>query len=306
VEPILPSGEQFQIAFGEQRATIVEVGGGVREYFAGAREVLEPYPVEAICDGAHGTPLIPWPNRVADGQYRFDGEAHQLALSEPDKLNAIHGLLRWRNWSLAERAEDRVVVSTRLHPTSEWPFSLDVSIAYALGADGLSVTTRVQNVGPGPCPYGSGQHPYLSPGPHARVDDCTLALEAETIIVTDAERQLPSGRAEVGDAGYDFRAPRPLEGVEVDHAFCDLARDAHGLAWARLACPDERTVELWVDDAYELIQIYTGDTLAPARRRTGLAAEPMTCPPNALQSGDSLVRLEPGEEHVARWGVRLG
>ena len=47
------------------------------------------------------------------------------------------------------------------------------------------------------------------------------------------------------------------------------------------------------------------DTLAPARRRRGLAVEPMTAPPNALQSGEMLVRLAPGQEHVARWGVRL-
>ena len=69
----LPSGEQFEISHGEQRATVVEVGGGVREYGAGGRAVLDPYPAEAICDGAHGTPLIPWPNRLADGRYSFDG-----------------------------------------------------------------------------------------------------------------------------------------------------------------------------------------------------------------------------------------
>ena len=109
----------------------------------------------------------------------------------------------------------------------------------------------------------------------------------------------------MGDAGLDFRAPRPLEGLEIDHAFTDLSRDGDGLAWARLACSEKRAVELWADEAYPLIQVYTADTLAPGRRRTAMAAEPMTCPPGALQSGESLVRLEPGEEHVARWGARL-
>jgi aldose 1-epimerase len=302
---VRPSGEQFEIRFEDQRATIVEVGGGVREYVHGAREVLEPYPIDAICDGAHGAPLIPWPNRVADGRYRFDGASYRLALTEPGKGNAIHGLLRWRNWVAAERSSERVMMATRLHPSDTWPFTLDVSVDYALGFDGLTVTTRVRNIGPGPCPYGSGQHPYLSPGPGAKVDDCTLHLEADTVILTDAERQVPTGRASVGDAGFDFRAPWPIEAREIDHALTDLARDADGRARARLSCPDERVVELWVDEAYPLIQIYTGDTLAPERRRTAMAAEPMTCPPNALQSGDLLVRLEPGEEHLARWGARL-
>ena len=67
--PPAPSGEQFEIAHGDQRATIVEVGGGVREYRVGDRDVLDPYPRDAVCDGAHGAPLIPWPNRLGDGRY---------------------------------------------------------------------------------------------------------------------------------------------------------------------------------------------------------------------------------------------
>ncbi|MGH9302279.1 MAG: aldose 1-epimerase family protein, partial [Acidimicrobiales bacterium] len=68
-----PSGEQFEIRDGEQKATIVEVGGGIREYVVGERPVLDSYPLDVMCDGAHGSPLIPWPNRLADGAYRFDG-----------------------------------------------------------------------------------------------------------------------------------------------------------------------------------------------------------------------------------------
>ena len=93
-----PSGDQFEISFGAQRATIVEVGGGLREYGVGDRDVLEPYALGDMCDGAHGAPLIPWPNRLADGRYQFDGTDFQTALTEPDKHNAIHGFLRWRSW----------------------------------------------------------------------------------------------------------------------------------------------------------------------------------------------------------------
>ena len=92
-----PSGKQYEIRFGDQRATIVEVGGGVRAYAVAGRPVLDPYPEEAMCDGAHGAPLIPWPNRLGDGRYRFDGVDYQVALSEPGKCNAIHGFLRWRS-----------------------------------------------------------------------------------------------------------------------------------------------------------------------------------------------------------------
>jgi aldose 1-epimerase len=285
-----PSGEQFEIRHGDQRATIVEVGGGVREYEAGGRLVLDPYPIEEMCDGAHGVVLVPWPNRLADGRYRFDGVDHQVALTEPDKANAIHGFLRWRSWRASERTPSRVVVRTRLHPMVGYPFCLDVSVAYELGDGGLVVATTATNVGGTPCPYGCGQHPYLSPGT-GLIDACTLQLAARTRILTDNERQLPTGRERVAGTPFDFSAGKRLGDQKLDFAFTDLTRDESGYAWVGLSAPDEHVVELWVDEHYPILELYTGDTLGPERRRRGLGTEPMTCPPNAFQSGDGLLRL---------------
>ena len=100
-----PSGQQYELRSGDHHATIVEVGGGVRAYRVGNRDVLHDYPLDAMCDGAHGAPLIPWPNRLADGKYRFDGTDYQVAVNEPDKGTAIHGFLRWRSWEPVERTE---------------------------------------------------------------------------------------------------------------------------------------------------------------------------------------------------------
>jgi aldose 1-epimerase len=300
-----PSGEQFAIRHRDQQATIVEVGGGVREYSHGERDVLQPYALDAVCDGAHGAPLIPWPNRLADGRYAWNGQQYQLGLTEPEKHNAIHGLLRWRNWTLLEQADDRARVGTRLHPTDRWPFALDVSVEYRLDEAGLTVETRARNIGHGPCPYACGQHPYLSPGPEAKVDDCTLELKAATRIETDPDRQLPIGTEPVQGTEYDFRSARPIGSLEVDYAFTDLERDSEGRSWVRLGCPDGHSVELWTSEAYPFTELYTADTLAPERRRHGLGAEPMSAPPNALATGELVVRLEPDEEHVARWGVCL-
>lgn len=299
-----PSGEQFEIAHGQQRATIVEVGGGVREYEVGERPVLDPYPPQAMSDGAHGAPLIPWPNRLADGRYRFDGVEYQVALTEPEKHNAIHGFLRWRGWRALAHEATRVVIGTRLHPLTGYPFELEVEIEYALGDNGLSVSTTATNLGDSACPYGTGQHPYLSPG-EGLIDACTLELAAQTRIVTDAERQLPTGREPVAGGEYDFSSVRALGEQQIDYAFTDLARDEAGRAACRLTAPDGATAELWADDSYPFLELYTGDTLSPPRRRRGLGVEPMTCAPNAFQSGEGLIRLEPGQTHMSRWGARL-
>ncbi|MCW3031879.1 MAG: aldose 1-epimerase [Solirubrobacteraceae bacterium] len=299
-----PSGEQFEISFARQRATVVEVGGGVRTYTAEGRDVLEPYGVDEICDGAHGAVLIPWPNRLDGGSYEFDGSTQQLPLTEPATRTAIHGLLRWQPWRALEHDAERVVMGARLHPQPGYPFDLDVSVEYSLGEDGLIVVTSARNVGDRPCPYGAGQHPYLSPG-QARLDDCTLQLPAETVILTDPERKLPTGSEPVGGGRMDFREPRRIEATAIDSAFTDLRRGADHLATVRLTAPAGDCVELWVDERYQVLELFTGETLAPRRRRRGLAVEPMTCPPNAFRSGERLIRLDPGESVRSTWGARL-
>jgi len=301
---IPPSGEQFEIRTGGQRATIVEVGGGIREYEVDGRPVLDPYPVERIRDGAHGAPLIPWPNRLADGRYSFDGEEHQVALTEPEKHNAIHGFLLWRPWQLAERDGNRIVMAVRLHPLTGYPFTLDVRVAYELGEHGLSVSTTAKNVGDRTCPYAHGQHPYLSPG-HGLIDDCSLHFAAQTRIATDIERRLPTGRERVDQTPFDFSEPRRLGDIQIDYAFTDLTRAPSGRAWTHLRGPDGCCAELWMDESYPFVELYTGDTLSPRRARRGLGTEPMTCAPNAFASGDGLVRLEPGESLTTTWGASL-
>lgn len=303
VDAFAPSGAQHQITHGEQRVVVVEVGGGIREYVAADRPVLEPYRVDQMADGAHGAPLIPWPNRLRDGRYTFDGAEHQVPLNEPERGNAIHGLLRWRSWSVVARSPHHVVMGIRLHPEPAYPFALDVAIEYRLDADGLTVTTTASNVGINACPYGVGQHPYLSPG-DALIDDCTLQLAADTRITTD-DRGLPTGREDVGGTPFDFRAGATLSSRAVDSAFTDLARDDDGRAWARLSAPDGRCVEGWVDHRHPYIEIFTGDTLPPHRRRRGLGFEPMTCPPDAFTSGIDVIRLEAGESVTTTWGARL-
>jgi len=300
---LVPSGRQFELKLGEQRATVVEVGGGIRTYAVGNRQVLDPYSIDAICDGAHGAPLIPWPNRLADGQYRFDGTDYQVELSEPAKHNAIHGFMRWRPWCLREHSPFHVILEATLHPMPGYPFALELQIAYALGAGGLTVSTTATNIGTQACPYGAGQHPYLSPGAGS-IDECTLQLPAATRLVND-EQLIPTASEPVASTPADFRVPRQVGGTRLDTAYTDLERDEAGRAVTRLTGADGRCVELWVDERYTHLEVFTGDTLADTRRRRGLAVEPMTCPPNAFQSGEDLIRLEPGQSLTSRWGVRL-
>jgi aldose 1-epimerase len=299
-----PSGAQHELRHGTQRATVVDVGAAIRAYSVDGRDVLEPFDVVAMSDGGHGAVLVPWPNRLADGRYAFDGVEHRLALTEPATRCAIHGLLRWTSWTADRHDGASVTMTARLRPQPGYPFDLLVQVTYGVDDVGLTVTTRATNVGDRACPYGAGQHPYLSAG-GGSLDDCEATIPARTRITTDPDRQLPTGTEPVDGTTYDLRAGGPLKGLRLDDGFTDLVRDAEGVAHAGLTGPDGRTGELWVGPGYTYLQAFTGETLAPNRRRTGLAMEPMTCPANAFNSGDGLQRLEPGQATSATWGARL-
>lgn len=195
-------------------------------------------------------------------------------------------------------------MQTTLYPLMGYPFTVEVSVAYELGDGGLEVTSSATNVGQQACPFACGQHPYLSPG-SGLIDDCTLELGAATRILTDDERQLPTGEEAVEGTDFDFRKARPVGGQNIDYAFTDLSRDGDGRAWVRLTGADSRRAELWVDEGYPIVEIYTGHTLSESRRRRGLGCEPMSCPPNGFQTGAGITRLEPGDSWSTRWGARL-
>jgi aldose 1-epimerase len=296
-----PSGEQIELAAGDQRAVVVEVGGGLRTYSTRDRDHLDGYAVDAMASSGRGQVLAPWPNRLEDGSYEFGGRSHQLPLSEPARHNAIHGLVRWASWRLVDRAADRARLEYILHPRPGYPFSLALGVEYALGADGLAVHTTATNLGGEPCPYGAGAHPYLTVG-SSTVDSAVLRLPARTVLQAD-ERGLPVGAMPVDATDYDFRKARPIGSVRLDHAFTDLERDGDGLARVELRHPESgEGLTLWVDAHYGYLMLFTGDPLPDVQRRS-LAVEPMTCPPNAFRTGESLLRLEPGESVTTAWGL---
>jgi len=296
-----PTGEQFEISHGIHHAVVVEVGGGLRRYAVDGRDVLDGYAVDEEASSGRGQVLAPWPNRIEDGSYEFDGHSQQLPLTEPERSNAIHGLVRWCAWTLGARDADRVVMEHVIHPQPGYPFTVSLRVEYALSDTGLSVRTTATNLGSGACPYGCGQHPYLTLGT-AKIDTLELRAPSGRVLVSD-ERSLPTGSRSVDGTAFDFRAGRTIGTTKLDNAFTDLARDDDGIACIELRDPEGgATVTLWLDQSYGYVMLFSGDTLVDVSRRS-LAVEPMTCPPNAFRTGEALILLEPGQSATATWGI---
>jgi aldose 1-epimerase len=294
-QPLPPTGEQFEIAAGDVTATVTEVGAGLRAFTSAGLPYVEGFPLDRRPPRGAGTVLVPWPNRTAGGRWTWNGTVQQLALSEPAAGNAIHGLLRHTFYDVVERADDSIALGARVAPQNGWPVPLAVQVRYAVAADGLTVIHTVANIGADAVPFGVGAHPYIRAG-NAPTDDCRLQLAATTAL--PLERGLPTGPARPGD----FRQGHLLKGLELDHAFGGCTPAAGDtLVRHRLLGP-EGGVELWADPDFRWVQVFTPDD-HPDRGRA-VAVEPMTCPPDALNSGTDLITLEPGESWTGSWGLR--
>jgi aldose 1-epimerase len=300
---VAPSGEQFEIAGAGYRAVVTESGAALRVLEYAGRSLVDGFGAQQLSSNGRGQLLVPWPNRIEDGSYEFGGRSHQLGLTEPSRNNASHGLVRWAAWTVEEHGSSSVSLTYRLMAQTGYPWTLDLHVVYDLSADGLTVTQTATNLADSPAPYASGAHPYLRAG-DGPVDSWELTLPATTRLLASPDRLLPIGREEVDETAYDFRVTRPLRRTVLNDAFTGLARDEDGRAVVVLQ--GDHTVRLWVDERHRWLQVYTGDDLPEAARRS-VAVEPMTAPPNAFRTGEDLVTLAPsgqrGDEISVSWGL---
>jgi aldose 1-epimerase len=302
-----PSGEQFEIAAGGYRAVVTECGAGLRVLEHDGRAVVDGYAEDERAPGGRGQLLMPWPNRIGDGSYSFDGQDLQLGLTEPGRHNAMHGLVRWAAWTTEEHTATSVSLGCRLMAQTGYPWTLDLHVLYDLSADGLTVTQTATNLSTQRAPYASGAHPYLTTG-EGPVDRWELTVPAARRLLAD-DRKLPVGEEQVDGTPYDFRVARPLRDTALDDGFSDLVRDEAGTATAEVHDPATgRGVALWVDRHHPWLMVYSADDQPGGAARRSLAVEPMTAPPDAFRTGRDLLVLAPagtsGDEVSVSWGIR--
>lgn len=298
-------GQLFRLTAGPYVAEISAVGATLEGLSVNGRELLVRSPEAGPMLFYRGAVVAPWPNRIGDGSYTWDGQQIQTALTEPERGNALHGLVSFQLFSPVTVAEDELVLSTQLFPSTGYPFHLMLSVHYALDPEeGLTTTVTARNLGEQDAPYGVCPHPYLVAGPEP-LDTWSLQMDAGTVLTVTEDRLLPTGTEQVSPGGeFDFRSPATIGDLFIDHAFTDLGRDEKGRFRVTVTAPGGTGVELSAGPELPWLQVHTGDRPEPENHRQGLAVEPMTCPPDAFRSGTDVVRLAPGAEHAASWALR--
>lgn len=295
------TGDQFHLTLPGSdgtRATVTELAAGLRSLEVRGTAIVESYPESSLPPYGSGIVLAPWPNRVEDGRWTHDGTELLLDITEPDKHNAIHGLLRNTAYRMRARSEESVTLGAVVFPQHGYPFHLDTSVSYRLVADGIVVTHEVVNFSDATAPVAVGAHPYLRIG-DIPVADLTLELAASTHFeVTD--RLNARDQRDVTGTRFDVREPHRVGDLELDDGFGGVAPGAVH----RLTAPDGRRVEQWSDDEFAFVQVFTNRKF-PNADRLAIAVEPMTAPANALNSGLGLRHLGPGETWTVSWGLQL-
>jgi aldose 1-epimerase len=299
-ESVAPSGAQYPIEFADQRAVVVEVGGGLRTYAVAGQEIIDGYALDELAPAGAGQLLAPWPNRIRDGRYAWQGHSYRLALSEPANNNASHGLVRWLPWSVVSTGPAAVTLSCTLPPHPGYPWWLELTVTWSLGPDGLRASHTATNRSGTPAPFGLGAHPYVRL-PGVPVDETVLTVPGERMLVVDG-RKLPVGATRVAGTDLDFSAGRRINAARLDTAF-GPAPDG-GSAVQLSTVDGSSSVTVWADGNFHWWQVFTADSLAEPRTRRSVAVEPMTCPPDAYRSGKNLITLEPGQTWRGEWGIR--
>ena len=296
-----PTGAQYEIVSGGHRAVITEVGATLRRYSLDGIDVVRGFAEDEAVKGGRGQNLLPWPNRIRDGRYIFEGQTQQLWLSEPARHNASHGLVRYQPWVLADRTPDSVTNRVRVFPQPGWPGWLEASITHRVSQDGLEVTVEATNVGDRAVPFGYGAHPFLTVG-ETLVDEVDLQVPAASYLEVDPDRLLPVRLSPVDGTPADLRPGVTLGDRTLDTAMTDLTRDADD-RWRVTLALGARSAALWGDETMRWVQVFSGGPY----RDWSIAVEPMTCGPDAFNEGpthDDLIVLAPAETFSGRWGVQ--
>ncbi|WP_040168525.1 aldose 1-epimerase family protein [Microbacterium gorillae] len=296
-----PTGTQIQLRLERDghvvTADIAQVGASLRGLTVDGVDRIARYPEGTPSPSCSGVVLVPWPNRVRDGQWTHEGEAQQLWITEPKLDNAIHGLLRYTPYTVGP-SDSSVTLRATVPPQAGYPFLLETSVTYALTVDGITVTHSIRNSGATAAPVAVGVHPFIAVG-DAPADQLTITSPGATYLTVD-DRLLPTGAAPVTPEN-DLRDGRRLSDLTLDTAYTDLARDADGRVRHTLTDADGRSTTVWQDEHCDFVQFYTGRDYPG--RDVALACEPMTAPAEALNSGTGLHWVDPDDTFVVTWGI---
>ena len=118
-----------------------------------------------------GVPILfPFPNRIRNGRFAWEGKEYQLPTNDPSGKNAIHGFACRRPWRVVGEGADASSAwltgefqASRDAPDclALWPADYVFRVTCRLGSGQLRVEAEAVNPNGRTLPFGLGYHPYF-------------------------------------------------------------------------------------------------------------------------------------------------
>lgn len=304
----LPSraGQEYTLVAGDYTAVITEQGAALEKLEWQDKEIIVPFNPNEPVAACRGQILIPYPNRIEDGDYEFEGKAYSFPIDEHERHNSIHGLGYRYPWKLESLNTTEAVLSWRTPNLAGYPFDVIVTVTYTLDVkEGLSMKISAYNAGDVNAPWAFAVHPWLANGGnHTTAEEmeeanaqCSLTLPALTHVTVN-DRLLPTGTEPVDGTQYDFREHTQVGRREFDDAWTDVQHDANGQATAVFTRPDGVKIELSGDESVTSFQVCNGFGWDVSQKPWGIAVEPQTAYANAFRTGKDLIVIAPSKTAV--------
>ena len=242
-----------------------------------------------------GSKLSPFPNRIENGTYSFENQKYQLPCN--NGAHSLHGLLCNSVFEIVKELVTDTFAEIKLTYSydgtdSGYPFLYTIDITYNLSNTGLRIQTEIKNSGTTEMPIGDGWHPYIRVT--NKVDDLLLQIPSHKKMILNATG-IPTGEYALKQF---FTAPTKIGADLFDDCF-ELYGSNDGFQTKLIDVVNNRTLIVWQDQHYKYLQVY----IPPDRK--SIAIEPMTCAPNAFNSGLGLLVLKPNDFITFTFGILI-
>lgn len=263
--------------------------------------------IEQVASGREelyaGVVMAPWSSRIADGKWiDADGSERLLAINEPARNNALHGLVFDKEFEVKSSSPSSVELVIEIAPTDGYPYRVRLAVSYELEEGELFVSFAVKNLSSGNAPFGIGFHPYFS----TTWSDSPSALKcsAKSVLKLN-ENMIAIGKNSVSETDKDLCLGKAVSELKLDDDFTDLDF-GNGIASTKLLTALGSGLEVWQDDLFKHTVIYTPENFPTVEGTSAaVAIEPSSSGVNSLNTGQDLLILAPGETRSGSWGVRL-
>ena len=232
--------------------------------------------------------LFPFPNRIREGRFTWQGMTYNLPIGDPAKKNAIHGFVVQRAWRIVDQGADAdsAWVTGEFQGSVDapetlalWPADYRLRVTYRLSDRFLRIEADADNPDTKPLPFGLGYHPYFALAPFGGAQAVvTVAADKYWELVEN----LPTGKTLDVDKPRDLRHGQSLSALHLDDVMTDLhpiaydQEDDLGMIGVIQHPAGERMLTLWSGGDFRELVLFTPP------HRDAICLEPYTCTTDAI------------------------